>query len=649
MPLFRASGPSAPGKSGATSGGKHRMKKWRETNEDRTVASLTQMCLVSLADNMKELWAKDYTENYMDRYLFRHIMGPFNILPGDLVEELTHLLCSRRQLSRAALHLLLVPQLRGLSLGSCPGVVTPTLCTLIAARCQVLSSLDLTGAQQLPSQVQAGMLNALPVLRSLSLAGTLCDGRVIRTLANNCPLLRHLDISRCHFLSPAALLPLGGRIFSSSASPSTSSLCSLDIGFGEEEGDPVAVAAYLLLSLPLLEKVAIEGLVQACSLIYHREFSQTEKFASREGLLPLEEVWDEMRRSMIQEKDRYRKSKAGAVDEEDIEEEARLSWEVHESDCDDGDGDTRGAVGSSYPQKNPRREGVVEDGEKCVVSRSVDERLALRLKDIQRINFASLETVVRLCPDVHSVTLVFDDERDDRGRIQGSMLAAGLQNWSGQLRSLSVQYPGPVVDLLPALQVVGSSLVSLTLEGVITSPHTPLLEVIQACPKLRELSISAEPPAILQEEEERDNGDDQNLPSLPHLSSLTLRPDMSWWALRRVIRCLLSGSPFLERVSLVAVPCPLDSVLQNVMSRPYGNPSCNQRQVADSSHPGPLPLAWLQELCLAHTNVSITTVTAIAERSKRIKYLDLSGCWKITSHEFMIFRMSHHVNLICEY
>lgn len=40
-------------------------------------------------------------------------------------------------MSRAALHLLLVPQLRGLSLDKCPGLVTSALCAHIAARCQV--------------------------------------------------------------------------------------------------------------------------------------------------------------------------------------------------------------------------------------------------------------------------------------------------------------------------------------------------------------------------------------------------------------------------------------------------------------------------------------------------------------------------------
>lgn len=59
-------------------------KQWtrrcRKTNEDGSVPSLTQLCLLSLADNMKEVWVKDYADKYLDQYSFRYIMGPFNLL-----------------------------------------------------------------------------------------------------------------------------------------------------------------------------------------------------------------------------------------------------------------------------------------------------------------------------------------------------------------------------------------------------------------------------------------------------------------------------------------------------------------------------------------------------------------------------------------
>lgn len=58
-------------------------------------------------------------------------------LAGELVEELIWLLCTTKQMSRAALHLLLLPQLRGLSLDKCPNLVNSSLCFHIAARCEV--------------------------------------------------------------------------------------------------------------------------------------------------------------------------------------------------------------------------------------------------------------------------------------------------------------------------------------------------------------------------------------------------------------------------------------------------------------------------------------------------------------------------------
>ncbi len=407
---------------------------------------------------------------------------------------------------------------------------------------QGLRSLDLSGAQQLPSKVLSETLCCLPALRSLSLAGTPCDRCVIRTIAHRCRLLRHLDVTRCHLLSPAALLPLGsGASFLSSGCPSKSSprctsasqslnspscsaplsppplssLLALDIGFGEQEGDPVAAAAYLLLSLPCLERVAMEGLAQACRLIQHREFDQTDEFTDKEGVPRLGEVWREWKHR--QGMDSRRKKREGADEgDEDEEEEERILWERYGSESEEDASRGEGPSCSRDQAEEERR------GRRS--SQSGDERLILHLKDIKGLSCDSLDSLSRLCPNIYSVSVNVDDYEDARGRSQGSLLAAGLQTWSGQLRSLSVHYPGPLVDLLPALQVAGSSLVSLTLEGVKTSPHTPLLGVIRACPRLRDLLISAEPPTTPQEEEdEEDQRDDLDLPRLPNLCSLTLK------------------------------------------------------------------------------------------------------------------------------
>ncbi|XP_038558466.1 uncharacterized protein si:ch211-214j8.12 [Micropterus salmoides] len=635
MPLFRA-----VGKRGAKAQpGRRRMRntEWMggcgKTDEDGCVLSLTRLCLLSLADNMKEVWVKDYADKYLDHYSFRHIMGPFNLLPGELVEELTWLLCTRKQLSRAALHLLLVPQLRGLSLERCSSLVSSALCFYIAARCQGLWSLDLSGAQQLPSKALSETLCCLPALRSLSLAGTPCDRCVIRTIAHCCPLLRHLDVSRCHLLSPAALLPLGGRTSITSSGPPSNSLLALDIGFGEQEGDRVAAAAYLLLSLPCLERVALEGLAQACYLIKHREFDQTEGFTDREGAPRLVEVWKEWRRRQSMDSWRKKREGAAAEDEDEEKEEERILWERCRSESEEDASIDEGPSGS-HNQAEEKRSGIVS-------SQSGDERLILRLKDVKCLTCDSLDSLSHLCPNIHFISVNVDDYEDARGRSLGSLLAAGLQTWSGQLRSFSIHYPGPLVDLLPALQVAGSSLISLTLEGMKTSPHTPLLEVIKACPRLRDLFISAEPPTTPQEEED-DEGqrDDLDLPRLPNLCSLTLKfsyehsqmkPVISWMSLKRVLKCLLTGSPLLEKLSLVSLPCPLNCVLKDVL----GVVDSDLYLFADSTDLPPTPLGRVQHIELQRTDVKMMTVKSIMQQSKRLKYVDVSYCWQISQLDWL--------------
>lgn len=639
MPLFRASAERVRKKA------QHRrarnlewMGSCQRAHDDGSVLSLGRMCLLSLANNMKEVWVKDYADNYLDHYTFRYIMGPFNPLPGELVEELTCLLCTTKQLSRAALHLLLVPQLRRLSLESCPTLVTPSLCGHIAARCQGLWSLDLSGAQQLPSKVLCETLHSLPALRSLSLAGMPCTRNVIQTVVHRCRLLQHLDVSRCHLLSPTALLPLGGGAFCpSSASPPDScpqsllsssppplsplplrNLLALDIGFGEQEGDAAAAAAYLLLSLPGLERVAIEDLAHACYLIEHREFAKVDEFADREGVPRLGEVWRERLRSQC--KDSFWKKRK--VDEEDeSEEEERMFWESYGCESEED------ANADEGPSCSHNLKGLSESG------------FVLHLRDIKGITCDHLDSLARLCPDIHSISLNAE-LKDSSGRVQGSVLAAGLQAWTGQLRSLSLHYPHHLMALLHALRVAGSSLTSLTLEGVKTSRHSSLLDIIKACPRLRELLIYAEPPQWSNDQVEDGQQDDGNLPQLPDLCSLTLsfshehsqrRPAMSLMSLTKVLKCILNGSPLLEKLSLVSLPCPLNCVLQNLLQRV----DLNMHHLADSSGLPPTPLGRVQHIDLQRTDVQIKTVTRILQRCTRLKFVDLSYCWQIHKNEWL--------------
>ncbi|CAN9513364.1 unnamed protein product [Ophioblennius macclurei] len=643
------------------------IKSSRRPDEEGSVHSLTRLCLLNIADNMKEVWVKDYADKYLDQYSFRHIMGPFNLLTDDLVEELMLLLCSRKELSREALHLLLVPQLRSLSLESCPGLVTAALCGHISARCQSLWNLDLSGAQQLPLKVLCETLHSLPNLRSLCLAGIPCDRFVIKTITLCCRLLRHLDVSRCHLLSPAALLPLGGGPCCSSSpggsssscnspsqasvsSPSSSSalsplplrsLVALDIGFEEKEGDSVAAAAYLLLSLPSLERLALEGLTQACSLIEQKQFGQVEEFTNREGVARLEDLWRERCKQDVNTWKKMRTREHFDEDEEEEEEENALREEY----------------GSESEEDASRDKEPFSSQEQTKEKLSSPSGPILQLRDVKGLTCDGLDSLGRICPTISSLSVnVTHDDGDESvgGTKQSLVLAAGLQSWSGQLRSLSLQFPGPLIDLFPALKVAGPSLVSLTLEGLKTCASTPLLEVITTCHRLRELIISAEPPARSWDRDHQERIlDHQNPPKLPDLCTLSInfsyehnqpKPDMSWSSLSMVLWCLLNGSPLLQKVSLVSLPCSLDRILQRLVR--VLRIEFRRLGLFRSADSAPMPLGRLQHINLLRTDVTMRTLKNLIGNSKRLKYVDVSYCWNITQREWEDLKTSEEVQIV---
>lgn len=73
----------------------------------------------------------------------RAVPGPRSLTPptppaaGSLVQDLIRLLGEGRRLTRAALHLLLVPHLQELSLRSCPSLVSNAIGQLVTVRCKV--------------------------------------------------------------------------------------------------------------------------------------------------------------------------------------------------------------------------------------------------------------------------------------------------------------------------------------------------------------------------------------------------------------------------------------------------------------------------------------------------------------------------------
>ncbi|XP_016137293.1 uncharacterized protein [Sinocyclocheilus grahami] len=599
------------------------------TEDEDKPSTLTGLCLQSLAENMKEMWAKDYAQKYMDQYFFRYVMGPFSSLPGDLLDELLCTLSSRNLLTRAALHLLLLPQLSWLSLTSACSLVNANLCSLIQIRCQNLQSLDLSGAQNISASVLCELLGSQHRLRFLSLAGTLCDQRVVSVVCRQCPKLKHLDVSRCLHLTPEALLPLAYHEPLVKNANIFSSLLALDIGLAENESDAVAAVAFLLLSLPGLQRLAVEGLGQACVLIQNKQFELTEEFSSREGVPLLKDLW-----AKRTQEDHLKESSLLSTDGEEsftlegnIEE--YLSLEESQTDTSDST-DINELTRASG-------EGCEKDGCRSRACNGRDS-VTTSLRDVQGLSLDTLEAVRKVCPELRVLSLdcLQSSVHDNVDSFeQATVLARGLGRFSGQLHCLSLQFAGLLSELVPALKAAGSHLLSLTLEGIKADGHTPLLELIHACPRLTSLTIHLDPPRNNWDgdDDEEEEGEDEvllsNLPCIPHLRSLTLnfplderqmKPALCWRSLKGALWALLRGASLLQKLSLIAVPCRLDPVFSLVLNHP-----AKPLGALDSP-----PLHCLRSVSLNRSDITMETVVHIVNTCLRLSHLDLSGCWALT-------------------
>ncbi|XP_062430547.1 uncharacterized protein LOC134139806 [Rhea pennata] len=237
----------------------------------KAVPALGSLCLRSLARDMQSVWARDYSENYLGAYRFRHVVGPFSDLAPGLVQDLIRLLGESRRLTRAALHLLLVPQLQELSLRSCSGLASNAIGQLVAERCKSLSSLDLHGCSRLSADVLVDLLEGLPLLCKPGLAKTQANVQVLSAVGSCCRRLQELDVSHCKKVSPRALLHLA-------YDPLAGALCCpalrVLLAHGLEApagGDVAAALAFLLLALPHLEFLAHGAVPDALCLIHTQQ------------------------------------------------------------------------------------------------------------------------------------------------------------------------------------------------------------------------------------------------------------------------------------------------------------------------------------------------------------------------------------------
>ncbi|XP_056398326.1 uncharacterized protein LOC130293453 isoform X3 [Hyla sarda] len=238
----------------------------------KDVESLTGLCLQNIADNMENVWMKDYTDKNMEEYRFMYIEGPFNQMAGPLVQNLIQILGDSHKLTKAGLHLLLQPHLTELSLRSCAGLFNNAMAQLVTVRCKLLTSLDLHSCSRIPASSLVSLIERLPRLQKLCLSETQSDALVLATIGTSCQRLRELDVSRCKKISPASVLSLVYDVKSGQfCCQGLRVLLLQDI---KPQGEQwVYALCFVLLALPGLKQLANPSLADAMRLLYLRDFS----------------------------------------------------------------------------------------------------------------------------------------------------------------------------------------------------------------------------------------------------------------------------------------------------------------------------------------------------------------------------------------
>ncbi|XP_078411876.1 uncharacterized protein LOC144688797 [Cetorhinus maximus] len=542
------------------------------------VPALKQLSLSNMAANMKDVWAKDYVDNYLNEYHFLHIMGPFN--------DLALYNCSKTSLSlftspsaiktyvlfacrsedvRARMIVMecgmemweWVHGTSGEVSLSCMSI--RCLCTFICTDPHVfpvlqgLTALDLHGCSRIQSSILVDLIGCLPRLRKLTLSSTQCNSQVLSVIGSTCRELRELDVSGCKEVTSLGLLRL--MYHQTGAALNSLQLRKLlteGIRLSpDNDAQHVTAMAFLLLALPRLEYVTHTFLAEALTLIHGQLFGKGQHFLRSQGFPSLQEV-------------------AGL----------RLA----------------SGVGAWQTALNLRRLDVVLGQD--------------------------LPILTSTCREVAEATISLGDELRDLRH---------LHSWT-QLTCLTVECSGfyrrTLSDMIPVLSSLGPQLRLLSLQNFHYHLETSLSHILGFCPHLRVFQAqihlppqNGDSPPV---EEDSDDDDDDQLQDknrlfgtnwqLLQLKDFSLRIlDSSpltrsfQLSIRATLVRALQGSPELSKLSLINVPVPLDKVFRNVLEQPAS-------------------LVQLSELCLAHSSVSSAAVHLLMAAHNQLASLDLRRC-----------------------
>lgn len=253
--------------------------------------------------------------------------------------------------------------------------------------------------------------------------------------------------------------------------------------------------------------------------------------------------------------------------------------------------------------------------------------LTLSLRRLEEVEEDALGTVHAVCPRARELSVWLGDSPGAAGLRElpaWRCLSRVTLGCSGRLgRALE--------ELLPLAQGLGSRLHSLTLHGFSCRDPLSLPALLASCPGLQSFSAELELPPDPHAGEEPPEDPAAPPPSwatdvlargLSRLQSCSLSlagpvPAAARAVLSSTLASLLCRAPELRSLRLLALPFPLDSVLQPPLARPE--------------------LRELRELSLAESRVSPGTVWHLLGSDGPLQRLDLSRCPDIHRRDYDAF------------
>lgn len=175
---------------------------------DMSVQTLQKCSLQSVA---KDIIMSCGKTPVADLHRYKYILGPFDGLNSDIIQELLNVICDKKQLKVCHLHVLLHSNIKHLDLSVCSSLVNDQLLAALGYRCKKLTQLSLKNCSRLSTKALKQIPKNLPCIQFIDLSGCpACTDGVLDAFGSAYPKLKLLKVESCSQITDAGVDALCG-------------------------------------------------------------------------------------------------------------------------------------------------------------------------------------------------------------------------------------------------------------------------------------------------------------------------------------------------------------------------------------------------------------------------------------------------------